>query len=77
MSERPAPDVEKREFLREIAAEIRGESTESQQVSALLFRVSDIYDEAEDTDTRDVYVNMKNILRVLERGGKDPEPEGL
>ena len=68
-------DDDKREFLREIADELRGEDTESQQVAALLYRVSDIYDSTEDTDPRDVYVNMKSILRVKEAGGK-PDPEG-
>jgi hypothetical protein len=73
----PAPDPDKRAFLREIADELRGESGESKQVAAVLYRVSDIYDESEATDPRDVYVNMRNILRVREQGGKDPEPEGV
>jgi len=68
-------DDEKREFLREIAEELRGDDTESKQVAALLYRVSDVYDSDEDTDPRDVYVNMKSILRVKEAGGK-PDPEG-
>jgi hypothetical protein len=63
------PDPERVATLREIADEIRGESTESEQVANLLYRVSDIYDAEEDTDPRDVYVNMKQILRVVERGG--------
>lgn len=67
----PAPDPEKREFLREIADEIRGESSESEQVAAFLYRVSDVYDDEEDTDARDIYVNMRNILRVKEAGGRD------
>lgn len=70
-------DDEKREFLREIADELRGESTENKQVAAMLYRVSDVYDQEEDTDPRDVYVNMKNILRVKEAGGRDPDPEGV
>ena len=68
-------DDDKREFLREIADELRGEDTESKQIAALLYRVSDVYDPEEDTDTRDVYVNMKSILRVKEAGGR-PDPEG-
>lgn len=63
------PDPQRVEFLREIADDVRGESHESKQVAALLYRVSDIYDPAEDTDPRDVYVNMKQILRVKEQGG--------
>ena len=70
-------DAEKRAVLREAADELRGEDTPSKQVAALLYRVSDVYDPAEDTDPRDVYVNMKNILHVKEAGGRDPEPEGL
>jgi len=67
-----APDPEKVRFLREIGAEIRrsGDSSEARQVAALVYRVSDIYDGAEDTDPRDVYVNMRQILDVKERGGK-------
>lgn len=73
----PAPDPEKRDVLREIADELRGESGESKQVAALLYRVSDVYDEGEDTDPRDVYVNMRTILRVKEQGGEGPDPEGV
>jgi hypothetical protein len=65
------PDAEKREALREIADDVRGESPESKQVAALLYRVSDLYDPGEDTDPRDIYVNMREILRVKERGGMD------
>ena len=64
-------DSEKCEFLREIAGEIRGDSSESKQVAAFLYRVSDMYDENEETDARDLYVNMRNILRVKEAGGRD------
>jgi hypothetical protein len=67
--------AEKRAFLREIADEIRADPGESQQVAAILYRVSDIYDPGEDTEPRDVYVDMKNILRVKAQGGK-PDPEG-
>lgn len=70
-------DNEKREALRAIADDLRDGDTHSDQVAAMLYRVSDIYDPAEDTDARDVYVNMRNILQVKEAGGRDPEPEGL
>lgn len=63
-------DDDKREALRAVADEIRGEDTPSRQVAAMLYRVSDLYDPAEDTDARDVYTNMKNILRVKQAGGK-------
>jgi hypothetical protein len=70
-------DDEKRELLRAVADDVRDGDTHSDQVAAMLYRVSDIYDPAEDTDARDVYVNMRNILQVKEAGGRDPEPEGL
>ncbi|MEF8773758.1 MAG: hypothetical protein V5A23_08075 [Halobacteriales archaeon] len=70
-------DPDTRDLLREVAEEIRGESSESRQVAAMVYRVSDLYDDAEETTPRDVYVNMKNILQVKEQGGKDPDPEGL
>jgi hypothetical protein len=70
-------DDDKCAVLRAIADDLRGEDTASRQVAAMLYRVSDVYDPAEDTDPRDVYVNMKNILQVKEAGGRDPDPEGL
>jgi len=70
-------DAEKRAVLQDVAEEIRGDSGESEQVAAMLYRVSDLYDDGEDTTPRDVYVNMRTILRVKEQGGKDPDPEGL
>jgi len=71
------PDPERVRLLRELGDDIRGDSAESKQVAALLYRVSDIYDDGEETTPRDVYVNMRNILRIRERGGKNPDPEGL
>jgi hypothetical protein len=65
----PDPDPERVALLRAVADDIRGDSTESEQVANLLYRVSDVYDADEDTDVRDVYVNMKRILRVVESGG--------
>jgi hypothetical protein len=68
-------DAEKRRVLREAAEDLRDGDTQSEQVAAMLYRVSDVYDPGEDTDAQDVYVNMKNILRVKEAGGR-PDPEG-
>lgn len=65
------PNLEKAEFLRDIAEEVRGETSESEQVAAFLYRVSDLYDPEEDTDPRHIYVNMREILRVKERGGRE------
>jgi hypothetical protein len=66
------PDAEKAQFLREIGREIResDDTSEAKQVAAIVYRISDIYDENEDTDARDVYVNMRQILDVKERGDK-------
>ena len=62
-------DPERAALLRDVAAEIRGESSQSQQVAAMVYRVSDLYDPDEETTPQDVYLNMRNILRVKERGG--------
>lgn len=67
----PEADIEKAAFLRAIAEDVRGESSESEQVAAFLYRISDLYDPDEETDPKDVYVNMREILRVKERGGMD------
>lgn len=69
-SARERTDAEKMEFLREIGDEIRADSSESKQVAAILYRISDLYDPDEDTSPRDIYVNVKNILQVKERGGR-------
>lgn len=63
-------DPERVELLREVADDIRGDSTESQLVAAILYRISDLYDPAEETSPRDIYVNMREIIRTKEAGGK-------
>lgn len=63
-------DPERRDMLRDVADEIRtADGSEAEQVAAFLYRVSDLYDEAEETTPRDIYVNMRTILRVTEQGG--------
>ena len=63
-------DTEKRDVLRAVADELREEeSDEAERIAALVHRVSDIYDESEDTDPQHVYLNMRNILQISERGG--------
>jgi hypothetical protein len=42
-------DERRRLFLRQIADELRGDSSESRQLAAILYRVSDLYDPDEDT----------------------------
>nr|WP_135851461.1 hypothetical protein [Halorussus salinus] len=59
-------DVERVETLREIADDIRAESSESRMVAALLYRVSDLYDPDEETTPRDIYLNMREIIRTKE-----------
>jgi hypothetical protein len=70
MSERESlnPDTEKVELLREVAGEIRGETSESEQLAAIVYRLSDLYDEAEETTAEDIYRATRHILTVKERG---------
>ncbi len=59
-------DSERVETLREIADDIRADSSESRMVAALLYRVSDLYDPDEETTPRDIYLNMREIIRTKE-----------
>jgi hypothetical protein len=59
-------DPERAETLREIAEDVRGDSSESEQVAAMLYRVSDLYDPDEETSPKDIYLNMREILRTKE-----------
>ncbi|QZX99539.1 hypothetical protein [Halobaculum rubrum] len=62
-------DAEAREFLRAIAENVRGDSGESKQLSAILYRVSDLYDPDEDTSPEEIYLNVRRIMQIKERGG--------
>lgn len=62
-------DDEVREFLREIAADVRGDSSESKQLSAILYRVSDLYDADEETSPEEIYLNVRHIMRIKAQGG--------
>jgi hypothetical protein len=64
----PRANPERAALLRTIADDVRGESSESRQVAAILYRVSDLYDPDESTTPEHVYRNMRTILRVTERG---------
>lgn len=68
-NERFDPDPERMHLLRDVADEIRGDSSESQQLAAVLYRVSDLYDEDEATTPEEIYRNVRFILDVKERGG--------
>ena len=62
------PDPERVAFLREIAEDVRGDTSQSEQLAAILYRMSDLYDENEDTSPEDIYRNVKTILQIKERG---------
>lgn len=64
----PGPDPEKAAFLRDIAEEVRGETSESEHVAAILYRVSDLYDSGEETTPEDIYVSVRNVFRIKQRG---------
>ena len=68
-SDRFPDDPQRVALLRDVADEIRGETSESEQVAAMLYRVSDLYDPDEETTPEDIYLNVRNILRIKERGG--------
>ncbi|MFC6904234.1 hypothetical protein [Halalkalicoccus tibetensis] len=63
------PDPERVAMLREAADDLRGESSESKQLAAILYRVSDLYDGSEETSPEEIYIAVRNILNVKERGG--------
>jgi len=64
------PDDEAvRAFLRAIAEDVRGDDTESAQLAAILYRVSDLYDPAESTSPTEIYLNVRHIMRITAQGG--------
>ena len=65
-----SPDPDRAAVLREVAEDVRGESSESEQVAAMLYRVSDLYDPDEETTPAEIYRNLRTILQVKERGGR-------
>ncbi|WP_255195799.1 hypothetical protein [Halorarius litoreus] len=62
------PDPERVAVLREVAEDIRGDSSESEQLAAMLYRVSDLYDADAETSPEEIYRNVKTILQIKERG---------
>ncbi|WP_224335196.1 hypothetical protein [Haloprofundus halobius] len=64
----PAND-ERVRVLREIAEDVYGESSESRQLSAILYRVSDLYDEEGETSPEEIYLNVRHIMNIKEQGG--------
>lgn len=65
------PDPERVAVLRDVAEDLRDRSSEGDQVAAILQRVSDLYDPEEDTSPEEIYLNMRNVLNVMEGGGID------
>jgi hypothetical protein len=68
-----APDAERRELLRTVAEDVYGDSSESRQLSAVLYRVSDLYDPEEDTSPEEIYRNVRHIMDIKEKGGLRPD----
>ena len=58
------PDEDRMQTLRDIGDDIRGESSESKLVAAMLYRVSDLFDPNEETTPRDIFLNMRQIIRT-------------
>jgi hypothetical protein len=71
-AERFDADPERVDALREIADDVRGESSESRQLAAILYRVSDLYDESEQTDPVEIYKNVEAIMQIKAQGGREP-----
>ncbi|CAI49504.1 uncharacterized protein NP_2826A [Natronomonas pharaonis DSM 2160] len=69
MDDQTHADNERVAMLRAVAEDVRDDSSESEQLAALLYRVSDLYDPKEETTPEDIYRNMRTILRVSEQGG--------
>jgi len=63
------PDPERAAAVRAIADDVRGESSESEQLAAILYRVSDLYDPDETTTPAAIHRNVRNILEIKARGG--------
>ncbi|SEQ39115.1 hypothetical protein [Natrinema salaciae] len=63
------PDPDRVAFLREIADDVRGDTSESKQLANVLYRTSDLYDESEETSPEEIVRNVKFILEVTEQGG--------
>lgn len=67
------PDDDRVDVLRSVAEEVRGDSSESRQLAAILYRVSDLYDPEEETTPEEIHRNARTIMKVKDRGGLRPE----
>jgi 2,4-dienoyl-CoA reductase-like NADH-dependent reductase (Old Yellow Enzyme family) len=66
--ERFDPDDERVRLLREVADDVRGDTSESEQLAAILYRISDLYDPDEETTPEEAYRSVRNVFRIKERG---------
>jgi hypothetical protein len=64
-----ADDPERAAELRAIAADVRGDGSERKQLSALLYRVSDLYDPDEEATPVGVYRAFEHMARIKSQGG--------
>ena len=62
-------DPERARLLREVADDVRGDTSESEQVAAFLYRVSDLYDPDEEATPEEIYRAVRNIVRIRSAGG--------
>jgi hypothetical protein len=62
-------NAERAAVLRAVAEDVRGDTSESEQLANVLYRTSDIYDPDEDTTPEEVMQNVKFILEVKENDG--------
>ena len=68
-------DDQKRSALRAVAADLRGPEAgaEAERLAATVQRVSDLYDTAEETSPKEIYLNMRTLFQVAESGGRDED----
>ena len=64
-------DPERVTVLRQVADDVRGESGESRQLAAILYRVSDLYDPDEETSPVEIYRNVEYMMDIKAQGGID------
>jgi hypothetical protein len=67
-ADRINPDPDRAALLRAVAEDVRSDSSESKQLAALVYRLSDLCDPGEQTTPEEVYRSVRTIVRVKERG---------
>ncbi|MFC4357118.1 hypothetical protein ACFO0N_04035 [Halobium salinum] len=66
-------DPETVRLLRDVGDDIYGDSSESRQLSAIVYRISDLYDAEGDTSPEEIYLNVRHIMNIKEQGGLRPD----